>query len=78
MPQATSTEYGNSLFNVHMLKKKNQVIVQRNVRVVSYFDLTAVSLSMLQGSYTPTHFFKWAMNHKILFRNVSYPPHCRI
>ncbi|XP_023703245.1 spectrin beta chain isoform X6 [Cryptotermes secundus] len=24
MPQATSTEYGNSLFNVHMLKKKNQ------------------------------------------------------
>jgi spectrin beta len=28
MPQATSTEYGNSLFNVHMLKKKNQVIVK--------------------------------------------------
>jgi len=25
MPQATSSEYGNSLFNVHMLKKKNQV-----------------------------------------------------
>ncbi|XP_052133456.1 spectrin beta chain [Frankliniella occidentalis] len=24
MPQATSTDYGNSLFNVHMLKKKNQ------------------------------------------------------
>ncbi|XP_017882681.1 spectrin beta chain isoform X5 [Ceratina calcarata] len=24
MPQATSTEYGNSLFNVHTLKKKNQ------------------------------------------------------
>ncbi|XP_015125014.1 spectrin beta chain isoform X2 [Diachasma alloeum] len=24
MPQATSSEYGNSLFNVHMLKKKNQ------------------------------------------------------
>jgi spectrin beta len=24
MPQATSKEYGNSLFNVHMLKKKNQ------------------------------------------------------
>ncbi|KAG5309825.1 SPTCB protein, partial [Acromyrmex insinuator] len=24
MPQATSTEYGTSLFNVHMLKKKNQ------------------------------------------------------
>lgn len=24
MPQANSTEYGNSLFNVHMLKKKNQ------------------------------------------------------
>ncbi|KAK0163457.1 hypothetical protein PV327_007135 [Microctonus hyperodae] len=24
MPQATSPEYGNSLFNVHMLKKKNQ------------------------------------------------------
>jgi spectrin beta len=26
MPQATSTEYGNSLFNVNMLKKKNQVM----------------------------------------------------
>lgn len=25
MPLATNTEYGNSLFNVHMLKKKNQV-----------------------------------------------------
>lgn len=24
MPQATSTEYGNSLFQVHMLEKKNQ------------------------------------------------------
>ncbi|XP_063228722.1 spectrin beta chain isoform X7 [Bacillus rossius redtenbacheri] len=24
MPQATSTDYGNSLFNVHMLKKKNK------------------------------------------------------
>lgn len=31
MPQATSTEYGNSLFNVHMLKKKNQVIMYRNL-----------------------------------------------
>lgn len=25
MPLATSQEYGNSLFNVHTLKKKNQV-----------------------------------------------------
>lgn len=25
MPLATSTDYGNSLFNVHTLKKKNQV-----------------------------------------------------
>lgn len=24
MPQATSTDYGTSLFNVHMLRKKNQ------------------------------------------------------
>lgn len=27
MPLATSKDYGNSLFNVHMLKKKNRVIL---------------------------------------------------
>jgi spectrin beta len=27
IPLALNTDYGNSLFNVHMLKKKNQVMI---------------------------------------------------
>ncbi len=37
MPLATNTDYGNSLFNVHMLKKKNQVCKVKiiNIKIIS-------------------------------------------
>jgi hypothetical protein len=50
MPQATSTEYGNSLFNVHMLKKKNQVIAYINVAAridLSHFVINSVLPSLI-------------------------------